>query len=427
MKKTIQVPSYLNFGKKNFPKSRHFWLPSTKKINLISEAIMMFFTNLLILAAICLKSFATEVVHEWVTLNYTWDAKHTYDNYIKTNKFIPSNCLLAGINVDIDGSIYLTVPRWKNGVPATLNRLETTSQTLTPFPSWDSQIEGDATGIQNVQSMTIDKNHKMWIVDVGRRNFFNANPLLKTSAPATVWIVDMNTKAVTDKYIFPSSIVDYSESFLNDVVVDEDRNFAYFSDAWGDGAIIVLNMNTHESRRYTGPSTQRDPSYSLIVNGHNYGKNIFTTPIDGIAITDDKQALFYCQVQGTTLYRLSTSILQNFTTTNTQIDAVVETLGTKEPSDGMKYLHNQLYWGALTISAYYTVTVNATNHPNFNTDVKVSESSPETMEWIDTFAIDLQSNQALYFVSNRLDQFMTGAMDFTGKNGANMRILRISA
>jgi hypothetical protein len=47
------------------------------------------------------------------------------------------------------------------------------------------------------------------------------------------------------------------------------------------------------------------------------------------------------------------------------------------------------------------------------------------MEWPDTFAVDLHTLQHLVLVTNRLDQFLTYAMDFTGAHGANMRILRL--
>lgn len=303
--------------------------------------------------------------------------------------------------------------------------VEQTRHHYTPFPSWDAQIEGDAYGIQNVQSMTIDGNRRMWVVDVGRRNFFAKDSSLKTSAPATVWIINMNDSSISDKVAFPQDIVSYEDSFLNDVVVDETRNFAYFSDAWGDGAIIALDMNSKQAKRYSGKSTDRDAFYAMSVNGKNYGRFIFTTPTDGIAITEDKEAIFYCQVQGTTLYRLPTAALRDFSLQNKDIDKAVQTIGTKEPSDGIKYLNGTLYWGALTISAYFSVPITAISTPDLSKEAVQSEASPETMEWIDTFAIDLKTRKTLYFVSNRLDKFMVGSMDFTGKDGANMRILKV--
>jgi len=372
-----------------------------------------------------LVSASPSLVAEWVTLNYTWDATHDYQTFINEEKFIPNNCLMAGINVDINGDIYVTVPRWRNGVPATLNKVDLTTNTLTPFPSWDMQREGVSGDLQNVQSMTIDSSRRMWIIEVGRRNFFLTNKSMQVSGPAGLWCVDLLTNTVISQYYFPSDVVSYDESFLNDIVIDETRNFAYLTDAWGDGAIITFDLTNQVSRRYSGPSTQNDPTYALIVNGVNYGKRIFTTPSDGIAMTSDAEAIFYCQVQGTKLYRLPTSILRDFTSSSKAIDAKVEVLGTKTPSDGMKYLNGVLYYGSLTTSTYYTLTVNATSLPNMAVDAVPVEVNTETMQWLDTFAIDLSSNGTrMYFVSNKLDEYSVSTMDFSGKSGANMHIMR---
>jgi hypothetical protein len=385
-------------------------------------------------AALLTSAAATEpeVVYEWEQLDWTWDTTHTQADYLATSKFVPENCLLAGINVDYNGDIYLTVPRWRPGIPATLNKLDTVSQTLMPYPSWDMQQEGKEGDLQNTQSMTITSDRKMYAIEVGRRNFFDQTG--QVDGAAGLWIIDLKTDLVLQTYSFPADVMSYSEGFLNDIVVDEVRQFAYFTDAWGAGAIITLDLSTMTSRRYAGASTANDPSYSMIINGQRYGKKIFTTPSDGLAMTADTEALFYCQVQGTTLYRLPTAALRNFTNNAaSDVDALVQVLGQKQPSDGMKYVNGELFWGDLPDSALYRMAVDATSDTNTDTApaVLAAEVNEETLEWVDTFAVDLSadgatasSSNALYFVSNRLDQYSVGTMDFTGAKGANMRILK---
>lgn len=371
-----------------------------------------------------------ELLYEFVTLNYTWDAAHSYADYYSSKRYIPENNLLAGINVDLNGDIYLTVPRWRNGIPGTLNKLNVETKTLTPFPSWEAQIEGNTdykNALQNCQSMTIDsKTHQMWVIEVGRRNFFSSDKSLQVDSPPGLWIIDLETNEIVYKFYFPSNIIDLKNSFLNDIALDETNQIAYFSDAWDKGAIIVYNHNDKSTYRYTGASTQNDPSYAMVINGHNYGRFIFTTPIDGISISADGKSVFYAQVQGTKLYRLPTEILRNFTLTNSQMDKSVQLIGTKEPSDGIKYINGKLYWGALTTSNYHYVEITSDSLPNLSTQTVKSAQSPDTMEWIDTFAIDLQTKNYLFFVSNRLDQYSVNSMDFTGKKGANMRIFKIA-
>jgi hypothetical protein len=383
-------------------------------------------------AIILLQIFFSEVVStstsnvtfQWTQLDYTWDSEHSYESYLENKQFIPENCLLAGINVDINGDVFVTVPRWRSGVPATLNKIDPSSSTLTPFPSWDMQREGVDGDLQNVQSMTIDNKRRMWVIEVGRRNFFE-----HSSVPGTpgLWIIDLETKEIITKYYFPEDVISRDESFLNDIVIDQSRDIAFLTDAWGSGAIIVFDLAARLSRRYTGISTQNDPSYAMTVNGVHYGKRIFTTPSDGIALTADNNAIFYCQVQGTTLYRLPTAVLRNFSTTASEIDAAVQNLGFKQPSDGIKYLNGELFWGSLPESRYYRIAVDSISMPDLSTAI-ASPINEETMEWIDTFAIDLQAEKnhepsKLWFVSNRLDKYSVNTMDFTGGHGANMRII----
>lgn len=377
-----------------------------------------------------------EIFAKFSSLNYTWDKNHTYSDYLVNKQYIVENCLLAGINVGRNGDIYVTVPRWKNGVPGTLNKLESTDSgeyLLNPFPSWDMQREGVDGDLQNVQSMTIDKKNRMWVIDVGREYFYTKTK--KTvNAAAGVWLIDLNLDipVVIDKYYFPKDVVSFDNSFLNDVVVDDTLDIAYFTDAWDDGAIIVFDLASRSSKRFSGVSTANDKSYRMVIDGHKYGNKIFTTPSDGIAITEDYSALFFCQVQGTTLYRVPTSFLRESSGDDmSAFNTAVEVLGRKEPSDGIKYLDGTLFWGALTESTLYSMQISATSLPDMNlTASQMFPPNTETMQWLDTFAIDLSVSSEvpnrLYFVSNKLNLFTTGKMDFDDKDAGNMHIMRVT-
>lgn len=80
-----------------------------------------------------------------------------------------SNCALAGIKV-YNGTFYVTVPRWRPGVPSSLNKIDEKGQ-LVPFPSYEANAL-DGGWLTYVQSMEIDSRGWMWILDVGRLNIF---------------------------------------------------------------------------------------------------------------------------------------------------------------------------------------------------------------------------------------------------------------
>jgi hypothetical protein len=395
------------------------------------------------------STYSVGPLAEFVSLNYTWDSAHSYQDYSKSQKYLPENCLLAGIKVDHEGNIYVTVPRWKSGIPATLNKLSADHSgvySLAPYPSWDMQREGVSGDLQNCQSMFIDSLGRMWIIEVGRRNFF-MGPRATVNGPAGVWLLDMNSGVVLSKYYFPNEIVPYDSSFLDDIVVDESLEIAYLTDAgFDEGALIVYDLKTQSSRRFAGASTQNEPGYVMIINGVNYGNKIFTTPVDGIALSADKRFVYYCAVQGTALYRVPADLLRNFSATADDIDASVVLMGSKPPSDGIMFLKDELFYGSLPESTFYSVTIIASSSPGVTDDAVAVPANQDTMQWVcqlfwltinarvflctfndaqvDTFSSDPTGAAMFYFVSNKLDEFIVGTMDFTGKNGPNMRIMR---
>jgi hypothetical protein len=394
------------------------------------------------------SSNTAEIYAEFVTLNYTWDSTHVYEEYVNSGKFIVSNCILAGIKIDAEQNIFVTVPRWRPGVPATLNKLiPTADSTLTtdfvlePYPSWDIQEEGVPGDLQFVQSMIIDAKSRMWVIEVGRTNIFEAVP---TDGTPGIWIIDLLTDTVISKYYFPESVASSSNSFVNDIVLDENLEIAYLSDAWGDGGLIVYDYKGNTSLRYSGPSTERDPSYVMIINGVNYGNNIFTTPVDGIGLSPDYKYVYYCNVQGRYLYRIPAAVLRDPASTQEEIDNAVVNLGTKPPSDGIQFWGDVLYYGSLPESTYYAVQLGEDDILNVTDKAVPVWPDQVNMRWvrhyfclfkpercylifdvqIDTFSLDLIDSEVMWFVSNSLDLYIVNEMDFSGESGPNMRISR---
>lgn len=368
------------------------------------------------------------ILAEWSQLDFDWDEQHNKTEYLESQLFIPSNNALAGINVDSNQNVYLTVPRWKSGVPGTLNKLVKNSvgdYVLSPWPSWDMQEVGASESLQNCQSMKIDGEGRMWVIEVGRRNFYDDPAVPVVNGPAGVWLIDVASGDILSKYYFPAEVVSYSESFVNDIVLDETREIAYLTDAWGDGALLVYDFQQQKSRRYTGTSTMAEPDYVMIINGVYYGSNLFTTPVDGIAITDDQEALFYCNVQGTKLHRLPTSVLRDFSTTDEEITDSVEVMGTKQPSDGIIYLNGNLIYGSLTESTYYSLPVSATSDTFTNLEDSTVPVWPELVNfrWVDTFSNDLSDASKFWFVSNSLDLYFAGTMKFSSGGNTNFRVI----
>ena len=221
------------------------------------------------------------------------------------------------------------------------------------------------------------------VIDVGLRNLFMGPDQSIPGKPGLLF-VDMEKELVTDRFYFPEDVVSSSSSFLNDLVVDETREIAYLTDADGTGSLITFDYQTRQSRRYSGASTQNEADYVMVIDDVNYGTRIFTTPVDGIAMSQDCDYIYYCAVQGTHLYRVPSLLLRDFSGAYQEtIDAAVVNLGSKPPSDGIMMWGDALYFGSLSESTFYGLNMSDNSSEANTTAEAVSiPADPVAMQWV---------------------------------------------
>lgn len=393
--------------------------------------LILVFCYVLVVAVESKVNFDLDLVAEFVTVDYLWDSSHSRSLYEESGQFVVANNAIAGIKVSAQNDIFVSVPRWMSGVPSSLNKLVSNPNgkgfVLSPWPSWSFNAIGSG-HLQYTQSFTIDSKNRMWIAEVGRTNFYDANPNLVTKGRPGLLVVDIATGQLLSSYYFPSNILSNNASFLNDIVLDEVNGYAYFTNTWGNGGIVVYNIATNQSHSFTSLATQRNTSYNFCVNNICYGTNgVGASPSDGIALSSDGSRLFWSAVQGQGLYSIATNLLWDFSLTNTAFQQQVIFSGYKTGcSDGLLFVNGNLFYGNLQSSAVGLIedVLRFDQVPNSLqiSDSILSTESPYTLNWIDTFAIDFNNNNALYFTSNRLNLFFSNAMDFTGQSGSNFRI-----
>ena len=87
-------------------------------------------------------------------------APWTANQALSSGVWVPQNCVLTGIKT-LNGSLVLgSIPRWRQGVPATLLKLQPGGgpdggPSWTAWPSWDMQVVGNPDALQYVQSMEV--------------------------------------------------------------------------------------------------------------------------------------------------------------------------------------------------------------------------------------------------------------------------------
>jgi hypothetical protein len=71
------------------------------------------------------------------------------------------NNIITGVKVSRSLQIFVTVPRWRTGVPSSLNLVVKDANGLTvlkPWPSWEFNAQGMTNKLQYAQSMWITSN-----------------------------------------------------------------------------------------------------------------------------------------------------------------------------------------------------------------------------------------------------------------------------
>lgn len=338
------------------------------------------------------------------------------------------NVLVAGVKVAADGRVFVTMPRWNPGVPATLALVEdepldgpsdlysgrsSRSPAVRPWPSWEMNREGDPDALQSVLGLEIDsESGLLWALDQGR---VNNRPALPGSVKLLAF--ELGTGRVAHRHVFPESQASLSASFLNDLVVDRRRGLLYVTDsgvllpsASPDaplrGGLLVVDPARGASWRVLDsmPSTQDDPGCYVTVEGRKVNPTErMRTGADGIALTADGQTLYYCPLTSRQLYSVSTAELAS------GAEPAVRHVGDKvSASDGLACSNTAACYA--TWIERHGVARWAHDGHTLNRSLGVAVQSASDMVWPDTLAFDHRGS--VLFVANQLNNFVIGGVSF---------------
>lgn len=372
---------------------------------------------LLLLLAVARAQFRATPLFQWDSVPFDWLSSSQEQQFIANGYYNATNCAIAGIK-SYKGAVMVTVPRWRSGVPATLLLLDAQRQVLMPWPSWSAQAPDDPQNALffNVQSMEIDPVGRVWVLDVGRQNFLDADPSTLVNRAPALLVFNFANGRLLDQYSFPDAVLPANASFANDIVVDWRNDVAFISDTWGQGGLVVVDLRNHVSRRFDHASLQGDAS---TVMQFPEGPFAAASPSDGIALTPNG-TLFYCSISTTQLWKLDATVFADFSQSSGAVAATVQLVGDKRAfSDGLAMTNNSdVIWGDLTGGRIVATSAFGAFSPH------ALVSKPLAMEWPDTFAFD-ETDGSLLFTSNRLHLFLNNTMAQDGTT-INFRAYRVT-
>jgi hypothetical protein len=255
-------------------------------------------------------------------------------------------CMPAGIKLSKNGTIFCSFPRWFDEVIVTFAKYNKEENVFEPWPSLEMNqryLYNNSSGLNSILGFEIDDDDNLYILDQGR---IKKNQALENSTKLLNY--SLKDGQLKREYIFNSDIADPSNSFLNDVVIDKKNKLAYITDSGNSisekisdykPGIIVLQL-------------EDDKQYKILTNHHSVfpdqsfwlhiekepvinKTNPMMTGVDGIALSCDGEALYYCPLSGRMLYSILTKDIHNAIEKNQLNNITVYEGFKKEASDGL--------------------------------------------------------------------------------------------
>jgi hypothetical protein len=272
----------------------------------------------------CHDSNATYKLQErysWNQLDFAFPNQRLKEQAISSGDYIPRNALPVGVE-HWGNRLFVTVPRWRDGIPATLTYINmdhsvTGSPELIPYPDWRSNTAGDcANSITTAYRIKVDECGRLWVLDTGTVGIGNTttNP-----CPYAVNVFDLQTNTRIRRYELRAEDTN-ANTFIANIAVDIgktcDDAFAYFSDELGYG-LIAYSWDQNKSWRFSSHSYFfPDPlrgDYNIAGLNFQWGEEgIFGMALSPIR-SDGFRTLYFSPLASHRQFAVSTRILRDET------------------------------------------------------------------------------------------------------------------
>lgn len=353
--------------------------------------------------------------------------------------YIPENNLPLGVDV-FRNRLFLTLPRWKSGVPFSLAWLPypPTSNDPSPpvrvYPSWDAHspvANPDCNKLMSVYRLAIDECDRLWIIDAG---VVNATILPNPVCPPKIVVIDLHTDQTLLTYQIPQGLV--REGSLHTNIVVDIRNgqcqdaHAYVTDVWRNG-ILVFSLAKMSSWRTTNHLYLPNPHASdYTLHGLNFQ---WTDGVFGLSLAPvdeyGERALFFRPMSSFNEFVVDTNILRNesiwqgyWGAAPTAFAQLSGSRGPQGQSSTVGVDRNGVQWFTLVVQD--AIGCWDIRKPYDASNVGIVEQNSTTMVFPNDLKVDNELDQGVWVVSNRLPFYLYSTLDY---NQINFRVLRASA
>ncbi|XP_017056801.1 protein yellow [Drosophila ficusphila] len=235
-----------------------------------------------------------EIINEWKYMDFEYPTFVERQRAILNGEFIPRNNLPLGIDVYLN-RLFITTPRWKGGVPASLGTIpnppKESSPAIRPYPNWEAHgnpNNPDCSKLISVYRTVVDTCHRIWMIDSG---VVNATIKINQICPPKIVVYDLKTDKLLGRHNLEESQVKQDSLHSNIVVDIKDRcddAHAIVADVWRFG-LIVYSLSKNRSWRVTNYNFYPNPVAS---DFNVYGLNFqWLDGVFGMSISYDQKSM----------------------------------------------------------------------------------------------------------------------------------------
>ncbi|MBW8243724.1 hypothetical protein K1F50_13010 [Muricauda oceani] len=314
------------------------------------------------------------------TIGYTVESKTAAKTHNLETVYTDSIYQFTGVAVSQDNRLFVNYPYWLDQHAHSVVEVKQGKALPYPNEAWNSFKKGEdgQNKFVTVQAVYTDDRNYLWIVDAAG---IGLGPVYQRSNK--VIKINLATDAIERIYRFPEDIV-HDHVYLNDIRVDNQNGFAYMTDS-SAGGLVVLNITSGESRYVLAgaPAVLSDSSYTFSPLGEELtasdGQPLKVNS-DGIALSPDREWLYFKPLTDNKLYRIATSLLRDFETPMNTMEKGVQNLGKFTTTDGMIFdTKGNLYFGDLENNSIIRIT------PELQMEELVRDS--DQLIWPDSYSI----------------------------------------
>ncbi|ALC39708.1 yellow-c [Drosophila busckii] len=283
----------------------------------------------------------------WKQLTFDWPSAEAEAEAKRTGHYIEENNLPLGLE-RWKNKLFVTVPRWKAGVAATLNYIDLStvngekSPKLRPYPSWEAnklpidvapaqqsassggradaekaesahvQLQDNATVVSTFR-IQADACDRLWVLDTGLADILGSP---KVITPNAILVFDLKTDQLLRRFPIPADQLK-EDTFMANIVVDVepdqcDNAYAYIPDLGAYG-VIVYSLQDNKSYRVKHNYFHFDPLHGdFNVGGVNFQ---WTDGVFGLAVgpknADNSRDIYFHAFASTKEFKVSNRVLQN--------------------------------------------------------------------------------------------------------------------